>query len=232
MPELLGTTLFNDASLQEYYTLEDALADKNGNNLTNEGTATFVAAKFTNGVSGGSTDADKALTIASALGYTGGDYSISLWLKLNTEIASGVYYICEIAEAPNDTTILLQYDYNGGTRQLSVLRVRLGVAADTGTPHNVDLGTSTFHHIVWTRSSTTMKLYLNNVEVQSFTSSGNGTSGGVDRFRLLAGRANATDANTLGIIDDVGLFNKALSTSEISTLYNDAATGGYIFIQA
>lgn len=231
--QLGDTTLFSDANLQEYYTLEDANADKNANNLTEENTPTYVSAKFTNGVSGGTTDGNKALTIASSLGFGSGDYSISLWLKLNTEIAAGLYYICEIASATANNSVLLQYDYNSGTPQLSVQRVRLGVAADTGTPYNITLGTSAFYHIVWTYNNTsnTMKLYVNNVEVQSFTSSGDGSGGGTDRFRLLAGRNNATDNNTLGIIDDVGLFNRVLTTTDIDLLYNGLpSTSGGSFL--
>lgn len=225
MAQLLDTYLFNDSNLQEYYTLEDANADKNGNNLTNNNTVTFTTAKYNNGADGGSSDGNKSLSIASNLGFGGGDYSISLWVKLNTEIASGLYYFCEIVDATTHNTVLLQYDYNGGTRQLSVQRVRLGVAADTGTAHDVTLGTSSFHHIVWTYndSSNTLKLYLDNVEVQSFSSSGNGSSGGTSGFHILEGRT-ANDNSTLGIIDDVALFNKTLAAHEISTIYNEASS--------
>ena len=217
------SALRNDANIQAYYRLEDVTDEVGANDLTNNNTATFVTGHYNNGVSGGASDANKSLSIANDLGFGGGDYSVSMWVKLNTEIASGIYYFMEIADAATHNTVLLQYDYNGGTRQLSVVRVRLGVAGDTGTPYNVALGTSSWHHIVWTYNDTTnvMKLYLDGTERQSFTSSGNGSAGGTDLFVLLEGRT-ANDNSTLGIIDDVALFNRVLTAGEVTTISTDS----------
>ena len=210
-------TLRNDVNLQAYYKLEDVTDEVGANDLTNNNSCTFVAAKFNNGVSGGTTDANKSLTIASSLGYGGGAYAISLWLKLNTEIASGNYDITEITDVATDTSLILSYEYNGGTRQLNFQRLRAGVAGDSDV-YTVTLGTTDINHLVITYDGSTVKGYLNNVEVASVASTGNGSSALTAVFALLEGRTVGTN-NTLGIIDDVALFDRNLTAAEVTSIY-------------
>ena len=219
MPELLGLSLYNDANLQEYYKLED-LTGKNANNLTNNGAATFVAAKFGNGVSGGASDADKSLSIANALGWNGGAYAISFWAKVNTAPSSNTYNFLELFEGTNDTSILIEYVDTAGTKSITWHRLKVGVGTQSAS-FNVDLGTTNYHHIVWTYDGTTVKGYVNNVERASFAASGNGSTALATKFNIMAGRNDNTSGNFLGIIDDVALFNRNLTAAEVSTIYND-----------
>lgn len=217
--EFVNLSLYNDANLQEYYKLEDT-SGKNGNTLTNNNTATFVAAKFNNGVSGGSSDGNKSLSVASALGYTNGAYGISLWAKMNTEIASGNYDLIEISEATTDTSLIITYDYNAGTRRLQFTHLRAGVAADQ-INHTITLGTTDFYHIVFTSSGNggTLKGYVNNVATATATHVGTAGSGLADKTAILEGRT-ANNNSTLGIIDDVALFNREITAAEVDLIYN------------
>ncbi len=230
MAELISTSLYNDANLQEYYKLED-LTGKNGNTLTNNNSATFVAAKFGNGVSGGSSDADKTLSLANALGWNGGAYAISCWIKVNTAPGSGTLYnVFEHFEGTNDNSILVEYENSGGTLRLVWHRLRVGIADATGT-YNVDLGTADFHHLVWTYDGSTVKGYLDNVERASFAASGNGSSVAATKLCLMGGRNDNTTNNFLGVIDDVGLFDRNLTSAEVTTLYNPLAGSALFFNQ-
>lgn|SRR3990167_3323711 len=218
-------SLRNDANLQAYYKLEDVNDDLGVNNLTNNNAATFVAAKFNNGVSGGSTDADKALTIASSLGYDGGAYAVSFWLRILTEPATDTAFdIFEVVDSVTDTSLLLNYIDTAGTKTLAFARIRLNVAGDSDS-HTVTLGTSVFHHIVLTYDGSTVKGYLDNVEVTSVASTGNGSGTTTTVFVLLCGLNFGTGiGNTLGIIDDFALFDRNLTASEVNRIF----TGGFI----
>lgn len=225
MAELLGLSLYNDANLQEYYKLEDT-SGKNGNTLTNNNTVAFNAAKFNNGADGGSSNTNKYLNVASALSYAGGAYSISLWIKLQTEIPSGVYDICELQETTTDTTLLFTYEYNSGTRRLNCGRLRPGVSFD-GIAYNTNLGTTVTHHIVLTYSGSTVHLYVDNVDVGNIASSGGGSVNQTSGFEILSGRSvtNFTSA----IIDDVALFDRELTSGEVNTIYTETASNNGYF---
>ncbi len=216
MPELTGLPLFTDSSLQEYYKLED-LTGKNGNTLTNNGTATFVAAKFGNGADFGSSANDRYLTQTSALGFNGGAYSVSLWVNVNTAVAAEtIYNLLNIGDATTDTEFLLSYSQLSGVKAVYFSRIRRGVGADEFT-HTIDLGTATWHHIAQTYDGTTVRGYVNGTDVGNIASSGSGTSG--TSGLIINGQLNSpTTSNGLQIIDDVALFNKGLSFAEVQSI--------------
>lgn len=222
--EFGSLSLRNDANLKAYYKLENVNDELGANNLTNNNSVGFNAAKFNNGADGSTTNTNKFLNVASALNYNGGAYAISLWVKATAEIGSGAYDICEIQDAVTDTSLLISYEYNGGTRRLNCGRLRSGVAFDNITS-NQTFGTSTFHHIVLTYDGSTVRLYFNNSDVGNAASSGNGSVALTSGFELLVGRAGASGNFTSGIIDDVALFNRNLTAAEVNTIYTGAGAG-------
>src|SRR6478736_10076054 len=98
MAELASTSLINDANLIAYYKAENANDSKGSNTLTNNNTVAFSAAKFNNGFDGGSANTNKSMSIANALSFSGGAYSITLWVKLNTEITASTYCFAELVD--------------------------------------------------------------------------------------------------------------------------------------
>lgn len=221
MAESSTTALDSDANLQERYSLEDTTG-KNGNTLTNNNTVAFNAAKYSNGADGGSSNTNKYLSVASALGYGGGAYSISFWVKMNTDLADGGYAnFLELCDDGTDTTLLLEYARSGSTYTITWMRLRAGVAADSGS-YNVPggLGTAGWHHIVFAYDGSTVKGYLDNTERASFSASGNGSTAQTDKLHILAGRNPS--AHISAIIDDMMLFNRQLTSTEVNTLYSDA----------
>jgi len=222
--ELYSTSLFADADLQAYYRLEDVTDSKNDYDLTNTGSVAFNAAKFNNGGDLGASNSSKYLSVASNLGIAGnGDLTISLWLKLQTEIASGIQYFWLWGSTTTDNRYMgLIYDYNGGTRQLKADNGGAQVGA-----FNATLGTSTTHHIVVTKDETgnSIHIWLNGVD------SGNGVvgtaEGGVNKLDL--GKNNGGGGYTSGIFDDVAVFNRVLTDTEIGNLYNGTWPSGNFF---
>jgi hypothetical protein len=152
---------------------------------------------------------------------------------MNTEIASGTYDLMEISEAATDTSLIITYDYNGGTRRLSLVHLRAGVAVDQ-IDYTITLGTADFHHIVFTSSGNggTLKGYVDNVATATATHVGTAGSGLSDKTVILEGR-NANNNSTLGIIDDVALFNRELTAADVSLIYTPTSTvttnGSFLF---
>jgi hypothetical protein len=215
-----AASLYGDASLQEYYRLED-LTGKNGNTLTNNNSATFVSGKFNNGVSGGSSDANKSLSVNSKLGYTNGAYGISFWVKLNTDIGLGLTYdFFEVVDDTSDTSLLISYENNAGTKRLLLQHVILGTSTDLIT-YNIDLGTANWHHIVLTTTGSggTLQGYVDNVATSPAThTAGTGASAGTAGTHILEGRtANAN--SSLAIIDDLALLNRNLTAADVAIAY-------------
>lgn len=215
MAQLLDTTLINDASLVHYYKGDDVNDSKGSNNLTNTNAVAFNAALYGNGFDFSSTNTNKRLSHATSNGYAGAAFAISYWVKLLAEIGSGGYSFVQIADAGSDTRLDLFYEFNGGTRQLRGGRTRTGTANDFSA-HTVTLGTTNFHHIVHTYDGSTVKIYLDNVEIISVASSGAG-SGETAGFSI--GSTTVLDQYASAIVDDVSLFDRNLTPADVAILY-------------
>ncbi len=211
---LAGTNLISDSNLVSYYKLEDTSDSKGSNTLTNNNSVTFGTARFNNGADQGSSNSNKYLSVAGNLGIAGNsDFSISLWLKQNTEIGSGTQVGWALySQTTADRYIQMNYLYNGGTRRLQI------DAAGTSFTYDIVLGTAAFRHIVVTRdvSGNAVRLYVDGVDVAGSTI-GSSTAG-QNKFTL--GADPSGGQVTSWIIDDVGVFNKKLTAGEVTTLFN------------
>jgi len=222
MTELIGTSLFLDSNLQEYWTLEDANADKNSNNLTNNGSVTFSTARYTNGANFGSSNSSKYLSLASKLNYLGGAYSIVLWYKQSSEITSGTYTLFGIDDDTSKTGLDIRYEYNSGTPRLGFYRDSHGVLAQ-GFYSTQSLGT-TWHQIALTYDASTIKGYLDGALLNSTSASGDGintTTAGINIGRSIRLTSNYTS----GMVDDVAVFNDELTLAEVNLLAKDNYAG-------
>jgi hypothetical protein len=229
MAELALTSLINDANLKAYYKLENANdTTPNAFNLTNNNTVSFASGKHGNGADFGSSNTDKSLSIASDLGINGGACSIVGWFKLNADIADGgAWQLVAQEDATNDILNAISYTRSGSTRTVAFRRYRQGIAGDEVT-HNVNLGTTEWHHLAVTYDATNLRGYLDGALVAGPTAfSGNGAGVASASFAIGNNRGAAAGSNGYASIlaDDVAVFNRALSLSEIETLYKDTNNG-------
>lgn len=215
---LRATALFSDANLQAYYEGENVNDSKNSNTLTNVGTVTFTPARFDNGFNLGTSNSSKALSVASALNVDGGNITISLWVKLLTEIGSGNYVFAYQFNDTSKVEFSINYEYNGGTRRLVFKRGRVGTADDT-VVQNITLGTTDFYHLALTYNGGDLIGYTNNVSPGTTPCSGNGAAGSGDEFNIGA-KAGASTQFASAIIDDVAVFDRTLNGTDIGVLYN------------
>lgn len=208
-----------------YYKLENVNDEISGNVLNNNGSVTFPAGKIGNGA-----DLERSssqfLDIAdnASLSLTG-DLSFSMWIKLESHPANGEYFgLINKWQTAGQRSYEVFYYQDSGVAKLAFDSSSDGTN-NTGFTINNTLSTATWYHIVFTKSSTTGTIYVNG------TSIGNGTlastiKDGTDNFRI--GKLATADYFD-GMIDEVFICNRALSSTEVTALYNSGAGRQYPF---
>ena len=217
--ELYITTLYNDANLVAYYRCENVNDSKGSRTLTNAGTTTFAASVFNNGATQGTSNSTKYLYRDSDnYGITGGALTLIGWIKILTLPGSGsIVQLLGLGDATTNTRLLLAYKNNGGTPQIFVERFK-GPATEDFYVTNNDLGTTNYHLLAVTYNGTTVTAYVDGSAIGSpVSSSGNGSSGVSSRFDM--GCSQAGGSLSSAFFDDVAVFSRALSATEISNIY-------------
>ncbi len=176
-------------NLVAYWKLDEAsgnAADATGNGftLTNTNTVGFAAALINNGADYGTANTNKYLRLSNDLGITGGDITISTWVKMRTEIATGNQTIAIQGDAGTDVNYFIAYEYNAGTRRLAFNRQKQAIS-NNFTRGNTTLGTTIFNHIVLRYTGGNLSGWLNNVKIAAdLATSGNGAAAAVDDIIL------------------------------------------------
>lgn len=217
-------TLLADANLIAYYKLEDVNDSKASYTLTNNNSVTFPAGKFSNGASLGTSNTNKYLSVNNDMGITSGAVSISLWVKILTAPGTNVLYaLFERGDAGVDVRHWIKYIDSGGTKKVQFNRQRENTANDF-VDYNVDLGTSEWKHLVLTYNGTTIRGYLNGVDVGNAASSGNGASGVDIDYTYIGAQRTQTPSvaqYASAIIDDVSIWNRALTAAEVALIFKE-----------
>lgn len=222
--------------LVAYYKLDSGALTTDtvgGFTLTNNNTVgTGTGFIGTGSADFGTTNTNKYLNVANELGTDGGSISMSLWIKMQTEIASGSDGIIVHGGATSHVNDMIGYDYNAGTRQLQWNRQQQNTANNIYS-YNATLGTSNWHHLVYTYDGVTMKGYYDGTEVVSQALSGNGASGTGDGFGIGSSNRGGGTEWVAGYIDayidEVGVWTRAITGAEVTSLYNSGAGLAYPF---
>lgn len=210
--------------LQAYYKLEDATEYYVGGgtlDMTNNGGVTFVAGKVDD--AGQFVRAsNQYLSLASSLAYSGGPYSMAGWYRVDGAPGVGDFQtISYAAESTTDTYVWMIYRNNGGTFQVTGYRTKTGVA-NQGPDTNQELTVGTWYHLAFTYDGAEVRTYLNASLLGGPTAaSGSGTGSVSNETFIGASETAGNKAN--GLIDELGFWSKALSTTEITDLYNGGA---------
>jgi hypothetical protein len=223
---LTAPTLYGGIS---YYKLDESsgnATDSIGSyTLTNNGTMPYDSAKINNGADCSSTDYLSATHIDPD-NYNAG-LSYSFWIKFDTlgTVTRDVFYWNE-ASSWSGTFV----------RVISAtdVRFRFGTGENLvggETAYNPNFSTGTWYHIAATHTPTANRYYINGTEVATKTTgtinlAGNSTG-------LTIGQNNTSGTNPLdGLIDEIGIWGRALTATEVSTLYNSGSGNQYPFSTA
>jgi hypothetical protein len=206
---------FPKTGLVSYYKLDGNSNDAHG---SNNGTDTSITYSLVNGKidqGGGFVTATPSYVSLPAGVRQSGSFTFSAWIKPNTLTPTNAeaYLICEWG-ASNRNYIIQQYNStlnfltgNGGSLQNTTI---------SGGTLTVD----TWQHVACIRDGTTCKIYLNGSEVAT----NNGSySGGATTLNVKLGADNNNNAGYGfgGAIDEVGIWSRALTSDEITKLYNN-----------
>jgi len=211
MAELNTLSLKNDANLKAYYRFESGAlttdSGANGYTLTNINSVAEVSGKHS-----GAADLDgstKYLDMPSAVFATGAQ-TIAFWFKPDN--------------LGSDAYVLADYDA-GSSTGLGILinsseQIGIGVNGGVNTLQSGVLSTSVFSHIAFVINGASSILYVNGVSVATGTLS---PTNNTNKLRINGRWVTANTGTAVGgtfEIDDFAVFTRALTATEITTIYN------------
>lgn len=182
----------------------------NGNHFSNNG-ATGTTDRFGAGNAAYQFNGTSSHLVNTAFSHTfsdTGSFSVSMWVK-KTSTANGVFMMSGSSAADNFIWLM-----QGGASSMSFGTNKQQQAwFYTSTPYTVN----TWTHLVGTYSGQVMKFYKNGALVGTLNFTYTGTTQA--NLPLYVGRGPG--GNYLnGMLDDIGVWGRALNVSEISALYS------------
>lgn len=235
MAELNSTSLLSDANLQAYWRLEDNGNDSssNSNTLTPRNSAPYAAAKYGQGLD---------LTLASShyadandsasLSFTG-DFSISCWVNLDqlpSTIGSFVSLVTKHSNSDNQRTWIFNIRNAEDKPHLIFWSNGAGASLSRFESNTAITDTGTWIHLVVTCdvSVPTATFYIDGDKktTNSITTSATSMSDTSSKVLVGATIGGGVAVEFLdGLIDDVAIFDRVLTDSEVTTLFEDKPAG-------
>jgi len=212
--ELYASPLYTNANLVSYYRVEGNASDTKGVNSGTGSNVTYSTStgKFGQGAAFNGTSSGISIPDSSSL--TPSTMSWSFWVKPNALPSAGT--VIGLLDKRDETSGTNGYGVelynNAGTQDI----LFMGKNSDTWGTWAIALSTSTWTNLIFVKSGSSATLYLNGVS--------QGTGGSNLSFTnyatpLYFGRR--VDGHYLnGAMDDIALFNRALTSTEASSTYN------------
>ena len=215
------------SSLVSYWKFDESSGNANdatatNNDLTNNNTTPFVAAKLNNGADF-EADNQQSFSIADAsqtgLGFTG-DFSISVWFK-HESLVEGPFVSKHNASGANRS---YAFAYNGGTSVYLCIPDGAGNCSGGTFTYTPSTGVWTHYVMTYTVSTGLAQLWINGVS--QGTSNTNRTSINVGNSSVSLGGSSVMGWQD-GVFDEVALFSRALSQGDVNGLYNGGSGLAY-----
>jgi hypothetical protein len=225
----------NNLGLVGYWKFDEGagtkIRDISGNNnagvLYNATDTPWGAGKYGGAITFDGLNDMVAVPNTPRLQYTGGDMTISLWVKLDVADAGGGFILSKPWNGSGQYNYWLEY----------VSGPRINLHLQGATVYELTTGIispGVYHHIVAVvASDATVKIYIDGVLGASGTNTvSNWTPGSGDLHQPLCigtlfcygnGWAGITGYSFMGPIDDVRIYNRALTVGEVQALYNTGA---------
>ena len=201
--------------LQAFYKLNDE-SDSSGNNrtLTNNGNVSFASGKIGNAaVFDGSAKEQLVIADTTIGNFGSSDFTITGWFNPNS--INGTTCVLGEHDGANAGTWGV-FLFNGGISFYGLNIPEFGYEDFVG---GGSVNTSEWQHFVAKREGSTFKMILNGSVVGSQTV--DGTTGDLNLTVSIGSDLNGSSNSAYdGQIDAVGIWNRALSDSEVAALYN------------
>lgn len=224
-------------NLTAYWKLDESsgnASDSVGSNtLTNNNTATYTTGKINNGITLARASTQYLSVADNAAFKFTTDFSVSVWLKVGTAPTAGqqMIIIGKDANGANNTRSYdIAYENSGGTKRFVAYIFGTGYSYPSNyesRSQNYDLGTGTWHLFNFTftaanSAATQMAFYIDGVLVGNGTHlDGSGTSSVQDSTSALQIGYESFQGAFDGMMDEFGLWSRALTAGEVTALYNN-----------
>ena len=152
-----------------------------------------------------------------------GDFALEAWVNLrNYAVGSSFIAGKELCAGPS---IYAMYVSNGGAPSMRLNNSSSTSFFASGPVSGV--GLNQWHHLVGTREGSTLRMYLDGVEVGSTALSGTfeAQSASFSIGERPDGLAESCRSLTNGLIDEVTLYDRALNAAEVESIFNAGAGG-------
>ncbi len=212
-----GTTL--EDGLVAYYPFNGNLYDatSNGHDGTNYG---VIFAEDIEGDSNSAIYFDGSAYFSvssdSQLNFDTTDFSVSLWVKT---LATSTQMIFQKGGLDKEDDPQYWFRLNGFNGYIAFLTGNGNPPSDIAVYNGSRLGTATWHHLVCSRSTDSLLVYLDNQIITATTS----TYQNVDNTQDLKFGLQITNGGNYnpfyGYMDEIRIYNRALSEDEIEELY-------------
>lgn len=202
--------------LAAWYNMEADSSDETTNNRdgtdTNSPTYSSGNGKIVNGLG---YDGSTNYTSIPYFPWGTNTFSVCTWYKNNSDTVFSLFGV----NNGGASGVGVDYGGDGGAGTFSFTKSGVANITYAWTADN------NWNHLCAVQSASAMKLYLNNTEVASGGNTGNALDPG---STVHIGRRNLTNNQYYaGAIDLFGVWTKALSTTEISDLYNSGNGNAY-----
>ena len=189
-----------------YYKMSDATDQIGGNNLTNSNVNFNTEGKF--GFAGKFNGSNSKLTISNSsfLPQGNNSRSISCWIKTTGGSSDGVI---GYGNAVNSQAFFI---YINNENKLGIF------AYYNNTTGNIAISNNTWNHVVATYDGTNCRLYVNGV--LDFTAAKTLNTGNGE-FRIGGVNWNNSSEFFPGDIDQIRIYNSAISAANVTTLYEE-----------
>lgn len=220
-------------NLVSYWKADESsgnMSDSVGSNtLTNVGTCTFATGKINNGVVTTRNSKYMESTSSSGLNPTGA-FTINFWVNwsaLDTGSWNGMVSKLDNTSRAYGTGILRS---SGDTY---TVRLDLGTSGGGSNAHEVNttIVVSTWYmwSFVYDGSSTLVKIYKNGSEIYTTSSAQASVQAGTANFRVAWRNNPSTTDGSTGTFDEIGFWSRALTSTEVTSLYNSGSGLAYPF---
>jgi hypothetical protein len=195
----------------------------NGYTLTNTNTVAGTASgKIGYGTDYGTTNTNKSLSVANNMTIDGGAMSMSLWVKVRTELSTnGQRYTFIIQEsAASDVKYEIYYEQRSDGNGIRLAFNRQSFFSYVFYKENYELGTSNWYHLVLTyNGSNTLTAYINGTS-QGTKATETNTASGMSDYVSIGYDVLSNNYWSPVYMDEVYIWNKELSSTEVTALYN------------
>ena len=210
-----------NSGLVAYYDFDGDANDESGN--SNNGTitnATLTADRHGNSNKAYSFDGNNSYV---EIPWTGsirveGDITMSVWLNIKDKENNYSGGYGRIIRAPSDYYEMWVNWNNSGVNNRSVYARSGGQGISLSSNENIL--EETWNHVVYTYTSDTLRIYVNGSEVSKQFKNWDWNNSLPGSGNLYIGAYGPNNNTFLGSLDDVRIYERALSATEISALYS------------